>query len=82
MSERAGEIADHIARGISTSDDPHDVFQALFDCLVFGLAQLCPECRRAMAASIGDQMLEAAEKCAADSADLEPIYPCPHPRLH
>ena len=76
MSERALEIADELAKVISTRDDLGDVVEALFDCLAFGLGQLCPECRRSMAAAIAAQLLPAAEKCAADSPDEdeEPLY--------
>ena len=83
MSERADQIADEIAKVISTNDDPQDVVDALYRCTVFVVAQFCPACRARLAASISSQLSEEAERCAADAADLEPIYDhCPHPHLN
>jgi hypothetical protein len=83
MSERASQIADEIAKVLRTDDVLEDVFDALFHCTAFTLAQLCPDCRKRMAASISGQLLETAEQWAAETADLEPIYEhCSHPQLN
>ena len=80
MSERSLEIADDLARVLSTQDTITDNIGALFDCLTFALAQLCPTCRRSMAASICNQLLAHAEEHAADN-EAEPTD-CGHPRLN
>jgi hypothetical protein len=79
MTTRSQEIADDLAKVLSTRDSIPDIVAALFDCMTFGLAQLCPDCRRSLAASICDQLLTAAEQRAADNAEPND---CGHPRLH
>jgi len=79
MSERSREIADDLAKVISTQDSIPDVVAALFDCMTFGLAQLCPDCRRSLAASICKQLLIHAEQRAADNDEPND---CGHPRLN
>jgi hypothetical protein len=76
---RAEEIADNVAKVLSTQDDISDNVAALFDCLTFALAQLCPDCRTSMAAAICQQLLTAAEQRAADN---DGPNDCGHPRFH
>ena len=79
MTTRSEEIADDLAKVLSTQDTIVDNVSALFDCLTFALAQLCPDCRRSLVASICNQLLTAAEQRAADND--EPTD-CGHPRLN
>jgi hypothetical protein len=75
---RAEEIADELAKVLSVQDSLSDNIAGLYDCLTFVLAQLCPDCRRSMAASICNQLLTHAEQRAADfGADS-----CGHTHLH
>jgi hypothetical protein len=83
MSDRAGEIADEIAKVLRVDDSPQDVVDALYRCTAFVVAQLCPDCRKRIALSFGRQLGEDAEAWAAETADLEPVYDhCPHPHLN
>jgi hypothetical protein len=79
MSERSLEIADDLAKVLSTQDPISDNIDALFDCLTFALAQLCPACRRSMSAAICQQLLTAADQRAADN---DGPNDCGHPRMH
>jgi hypothetical protein len=79
MSERSLEIADELAKVLSTQDTLTDNIGALFDCLTFALAQLCPTCRISMAAAICQQLLTHAEQRAADNHEPND---CGHPRPH
>jgi hypothetical protein len=79
MTTRSQEIADDLAKVLSTQDTIADNVSALFDCLTFALAQLCPVCRRSLATSVCDQLLAAAEQRAADN---EEPSGCGHPCLN
>jgi hypothetical protein len=80
MSERSLEIADELAKVLSTQDSIADNISALYDVLSFALSTLCADCRKSVANAISSQLLAHAEQRAADNA-AEPTD-CGHPRLH
>jgi hypothetical protein len=67
LSKRS--IADEFAKVVRFDDPIEDVLDACLDIMTFGIAQLCPDCRKAMATWLKDNtanILAEAEKRAAE----------------
>jgi hypothetical protein len=75
VSTRAAQIADDIARVISTDDNLTDVLAALHQVQVYAISQLCESCRQRALGAILQQLPAAV-------ASEPPPRRCQHARRH